>query len=206
MSPFENVERGESLLETRQTQYKGLKSLAVIGLVVLAPLAANFMIASWVLSMINAIPGDKFFQFTDYRLVNQFLKGGLVMIVGGILIVTTGKLFSTKKGSQLENRIDMFFLKIPLISTVYTITKTAADTVFTKKEDFKHPVKIPFGGIKFTGFRTGHSTEDGDVVFIPTSPNITSGFVLEIDEERLERTDEDLEGALKRILSAGFSK
>ncbi|WEL19072.1 DUF502 domain-containing protein [Candidatus Nanohalococcus occultus] len=182
------------------------KRLAVVGIIVLTPLAANFLLASWLLQIVGSIPGNEFFQITPYPVLNHLIKGSLIVVLGSVLIIGTGKLFSTRKGSMLESRMDLIFLQIPLISSVYTITKTAADTVFRKKDDFKHPVKIDFNGVQFTGFQTGNCSKDGrKVVFVPTAPNITSGFVVEVTEDQLVKTDETLEDALKRILSAGFS-
>ena len=58
-----------------------------------------------------------------------------------------------------------------------------------------------------TAFKTGKRTEDGRaVVFLPTAPNITTGFVMEVDPADIEETDEKVEDALTRILSAGFGE
>ena len=50
----------------------------------------------------------------------------------------------------------------------------------------------------------GDTADGRDVLFLPTSPNITTGFVLEVDPADYEETDERVEDALTRILSAGF--
>ena len=56
-----------------------------------------------------------------------------------------------------------------------------------------------------TAFNTGKTTEDGRaVLFLPTAPNITTGFVIEVDPDAYETTDETVEDALTRVLSAGF--
>jgi uncharacterized membrane protein len=58
-----------------------------------------------------------------------------------------------------------------------------------------------------TAFKTGRRTEDGRVVlFMPTAPNITTGFVIEVDPADVTETDETVEEALTRILSAGFAE
>ena len=58
-----------------------------------------------------------------------------------------------------------------------------------------------------TAFKTGKRTEDGrDVLFLPTAPNITTGFVVEVDPDAYEETDERVEDALTRVLSAGFGE
>ena len=58
-----------------------------------------------------------------------------------------------------------------------------------------------------TAFKTGREAPDGrKLLFLPTAPNITSGFVIEVDEEDIIETDENVEEALTRILSAGFGE
>ena len=47
-----------------------------------------------------------------------------------------------------------------------------------------------------TAFKTGKVTEDGrEVLFLPTSPNITTGFVIEVESSRITELDEDVEDA-----------
>jgi uncharacterized membrane protein len=58
-----------------------------------------------------------------------------------------------------------------------------------------------------TAFKTGKRTKDGrEVLFMPTAPNITTGFVMEVESEDITETDERVEEALTRILSAGFAE
>jgi uncharacterized membrane protein len=58
-----------------------------------------------------------------------------------------------------------------------------------------------------TAFKTGKRTKDGrEVLFMPTAPNITTGFVMEVESEDITETNERVEEALTRILSAGFAE
>jgi uncharacterized membrane protein len=59
--------------------------------------------------------------------------------------------------------------------------------------------------MRMTGFKTGKRTDDGrDILFLPTAPNITTGFVVEVDPDSYTEVDETVEEALTRVLSAGF--
>jgi len=61
--------------------------------------------------------------------------------------------------------------------------------------------------MRMTAFKTGKSTDDGrDVLFLPTAPNITTGFVVEVDPDAYREIDETVEDSLTRILSAGFGE
>jgi uncharacterized membrane protein len=183
-----------------------LKASAVTGLIVLAPFAATLLFIQWFLGFFNGFPGAQLFQVSSYALVNQFIKLGMVVSALGVSAIGVGRVFSTKRGERLEKRIDSIFTELPVIGTVYSITKTAADTVFRRTEDFEDPVKLSYQGLRLTAFQTGNSSSDGrKMVFVPTSPNITSGFVIEVEEDRLEETDESLEQAFTKVLSAGFS-
>ena len=70
------------------------------------------------------------------------------------------------------------------------------------------PVKVEvWGGMRVTAFKTGKQTADGRLlVFLPTSPNVTSGLLMEVDPEDVTETDEHVEDALGRILRAGFGE
>jgi uncharacterized membrane protein len=58
-----------------------------------------------------------------------------------------------------------------------------------------------------TAFKTGKRMKVGrEVLFMPTAPNITTGFVMEVESDEITETDERVEEALTRILSAGFAE
>jgi uncharacterized membrane protein len=74
--------------------------------------------------------------------------------------------------------------------------------------EFQQPVKVePWPNMRLTAFKTGKTTDDGrEVVFMPTAPNITTGFVMELDPADIQEVDESVEDALTRVLSAGFGE
>jgi uncharacterized membrane protein len=188
------------------SEKSGLKRMVVAGLIILSPFVATYMVVKWFIGIFHGFPGDELFYVTAYPILNDLLKAGALTAASGLLIVVVGKFASTRKGSLFEKKLDVFFMRLPFIGSVYSITKTAMDTVLRKKEDFEHPVKLNYNGMKFTAFQTGRCVEEGKrLVFVPTSPNITSGFVIEVDESQIEETEETLEQAFTRVLSAGFS-
>jgi len=68
-------------------------------------------------------------------------------------------------------------------------------------------VLLVWSGMRMTAFKTGKTTEDGrELLFLPTAPNITTGFVVEVEPSEFEETDESVEDALTRVLSAGFGE
>lgn len=174
------------------------------GLIFLSPIIITLAIVFWILGLMSGVPATGFLEITSYYYVNQAIKLIVISVLGGIAVAGIGKFASTGYGTRLEDGVDRTIGKTPILGTVYSATKTTADTVLGSS-DFGHPVKVDLGGMKITGFETGNGCKRGqNLVFIPTSPNITSGFLVEIDEQWVTRTDETKTEAITRVLSAGF--
>lgn len=184
-----------------------LKRNLASGVVVIAPVVATAYVLWWGYSKLAALPGATLFELTGVGVVDEVIKVGVatVMIVGGLAV--TGWLVRTALGVILHRRIDELANRIPGLRLVYNATQMAIETLLGDTGEFQEPVKLELGPARVTGFRTGNTTDDGRaVVFMPTSPNITSGYVIEVEEEDLEPSDETVEEALTRILSAGFGE
>lgn len=183
------------------------KKPAVAGLIVVLPLAVVLLVVNWLFSKISQIPGNQYFNLTSFYYVNQTFKLAMLLALSAVIVTGVGRIVRTDRGFQLEKILDRIFDMIPFIGSVYNMTKVTTETVMGGAEDFSRPVKIQHGSFRLTGFKTGNKTKDGrDIVFMPTAPNITSGLVLELDEEKIEDADETAEEALTRILSAGFGE
>lgn len=144
-------------------------------------------------------------NLTQVTIVNDFLKLGFTILSLYIVVISVGRLFKTERGFKIEKAFDEAVDQIPVISTVYSVVKVSLDTLFTGPEEFQKPVTIDLNGLNITGFKTGNKTADGkDIIFVPTAPNITSGFVVELEEERYEESDKTVQEALTKILSAGL--
>lgn len=181
------------------------KEPAISGAVVVTPILVTFFVILWLFEKLNQVPGNSYFNITQYFYINQLVKLGVLLTLGTVIVTGIGRFVRTKTGFRIEKGFDALIDRIPLLGSVYNITKVTADTVLTGPEGFREPAKMDFNGLRITAFRTGNQTDDGrEVVFMPTSPNITTGFVIEADPERLEDSDETAEQALTRVLSAGF--
>lgn len=175
------------------------------GFIVVAPVLVTVAAVAWAYTWIDDIPGDSYFQLTEFFYFNQTVKMISLLAIGLLLTATVGRFVRTRRGFEAERALDSFFDSIPVVGTIYSITKVTVDTVLGGAEDFRGTVKIDLDGFRLTGFKTGNLSPDGrDVIFVPTSPNITTGFVLEVEDHRFIESDETVEDALVRILSAGF--
>lgn len=177
----------------------------VSGVVVVAPVAVTLYVILWVYRRIAALPGAKLFEVTGVPLIDDLLKVVVSIFIIVFLLAGIGSLVRTALGVILQRQVDRIANRIPGLRLVYNATKMGIETLLGETEEFNRPVKIEIGDLRFTAFKTGNVTDDGrETIFLPTSPNITTGFVIEVDDEWLEETDEDVEDALTRILSAGF--
>jgi uncharacterized membrane protein len=180
------------------------------GLVVLVPLLVIAAVVSWLYNQILGLPflSSIIAQDATGSIPVEVVRVAIVIVVFAMLVLAVGYLMRTTVGRLIEAGIDDVINRVPVIRIVYNASKLAVETALSGTEDLQKPVRLEtWPGIRMTAFKTGKQTEDGrEVLFMPTAPNITTGFVMEVESERLEETDERVEEALTRILSAGFAE
>lgn len=140
---------------------------------------------------------------------------GLGIIITFIVIIIIGVITTNFIGKWFVNLGEQIVDKIPLVRSIYLLAKQVLETLFSKdKESFKKVVMLeyPRRGIYSIGFITGVAR--GEIqektnqkvlnVFVPTSPNPTSGFLLMVPEDDIIPLDMDVDAAFKLILSGGM--
>lgn len=170
------------------------------GLIVLSPILVTILVMFWLYG-----------QIADLPIVRQVPGPFGVLIAVGVfimLVFSIGYLMRTTAGRLVEARLDTAMNRVPLIRVLYNASKLAVETAVSGTDDLQQPVRLEtWNGIHMTAFQTGKRSDSGrEVLFLPTAPNITTGFVIEVDSERIEPTGETVEQALTRILSAGFAE
>lgn len=135
---------------------------------------------------------------------------GLGFIITILLVYGAGLLVKQYVGNRLLIFFESMVLKIPYAQTVYNATKDISNSVFKKeKVAFKQPVLIDFPreGAKSIGFISNESVyikgEEKVAVFVPTTPNPTSGFMIFAAKEDLDYLDISVEEATKMVISLG---
>jgi uncharacterized membrane protein len=173
---------------------------AASGLVVLLPIIVTLYIVHWLYKQIAQVP----LPGVD----NELYQVALTIVVFTMLVLSVGYMMRTAVGSLVEGAIDNVMNRLPGLRVVYNASKMAAETALSDTTDLQAPVKLEtWEGMRMTAFKTGKTTEDGrELLFLPTAPNITTGFVVEMDPSDFEETDETVEDALTRVLSAGFGE
>ncbi|PSQ33568.1 hypothetical protein BRD09_00460 [Halobacteriales archaeon SW_10_68_16] len=169
------------------------------GLIVLLPLLVTVFVLLWLYNRLAQIP---------VPVASPPLRVALTLVVFVLLVFSIGYMMRTALGTVVESTLDDLMNRLPGLRVVYNASKMAVETAVSGTEGLQTPVKIePWPGVRMTAFKTGKQTADGrDVLFFPTAPNITTGFVIEMDSADYEETSESVEDALTRLLSAGFGE
>ncbi len=172
------------------------------GLIVLLPILVTLYVVYWILSRLASVAP------LSGTLTNPIASALLTLVVFVLVVLATGYLMRTAFGSIIEDTIDHLFNRLPGLRIVYNASKMGVETALTGTGDLQAPVRIEvWDGLRMTAFKTGKHTADGrDILFLPTSPNITTGYVVEVKPGEYEEIDESVEEALTRVLSAGFGE
>ena len=177
------------------------------GLVVLVPVLATVFVITYLYDFLFDII-TRTGILDNYETIPAEAYVPLALAFFLLFVLAVGYLMRTTVGDIIERVLDDVFNAIPGLRIVYNASKMAAETAFSCTGDLQSPVKLEvWDGLRMTAFKTGKTTEDGrDVLFLPTSPNITTGFVIEVEPHEYDETDESVEDALTRVLSAGFGE
>ncbi len=187
---------------------KKLRQSFITGLLVVTPL----VISLWILYNIFE-KADGLLGALITRLIGRYVPGlGIILLI--IVIITAGIFARNYIGRKLINWGNLVLFRIPLFNKIYIALKQIFEvflgerkTVFQRVVLFQYPRK----GIYSLGFVTSESkgevqdkTEQNTVnVFLPTTPNPTSGFLLFVPEEDLIRLDMSVEEGIKLVISGG---
>ena len=184
------------------------------GLLFLGPLLITLLIVRLLVRWFDAI-----FLLLPPNLLPEsvlpFPVPGLVLILALILLFLTGVLVRNYLGNILVVFWEKIIARVPLVNTLYVSSKQLVLTLTRKKNrNFKQGVLVQFprAGTYALGFVTGMPTGElrekipADVVnvFVPTTPNPTSGYYLLIPREEIIDLEMGVEDAFKVLVSGGL--
>ena len=188
-----------------------LRNYFIAGVVVLIPIGFTLYLSKVLIGISsNLIP--KNLNPNHYL---PFDIPGIEILISLLLITLVGGLSLSFFGRRILKLIDDLFKRIPFLRTVYSAIVQMTET-FSKKDDDKKSVVLieyPRKGVWAVGFATKENTgEMADKtnkklinVFVPTTPNPTSGFLLMFPIEDVIYLNMSFEEASKFIVSAGTS-
>ena len=188
-----------------------LRNYFITGVVVLIPIGFTLYLSKILISISSKLLPENINP-------NSYLPyaiPGIEIIISVIFITIVGGLSLSFLGKKILKLIDDLFKKIPFLRTVYSAILQMTET-FSKKDDSKKSVVLieyPRKGVWAVGFATKENTTEMATktkqklinVFIPTTPNPTSGFLLMFPIDEVIYLDMSFEDASKFIVSAGTS-
>ena len=200
------------------TKIKKKKSLTLIlrnyfitGVVVLIPIGFTLYLTKFIVSVSSKIIPENINP-------NSYLPyaiPGMEILISVIFITIVGGLSLSFLGKRILKLIDDLFKRIPFLRTIYSAILQMTETFSNKENDKKSVVLVeyPRKGVWAVGFATKENK--GEMakktnqklinVFVPTTPNPTSGFLLMFQVEEVIHLNMSFEEASKFIVSAGTS-
>ena len=192
-----------------------IKNYLLTGILVSAPVFITFWIVLSLVKFFDKLitPLIPYYINPNYYLPRDVPGLGLIILI--ILLIIIGFLTASFFGRFLLKKTESLISKIPLIKIFYKTIKQIIETIFkNNSKAFREVVLLeyPRKGIWVLGFTTGQV--EGAVkkkikgnlinVFVPTTPNPTSGFLLMVPKTQLKYLDVKVDDAIKTIVSAGI--
>jgi uncharacterized membrane protein len=185
-----------------------LRRYFLVGLVVSAPVGLTVFVLAWVFNLLDSILGDPLQNLLKVRIpgLGFLLLAAFVLVVGWVVHHAVGR--------QLLYWWNQALVRFPITGRIYdTLSQIVQGLLGEQRRIFRRAVLIPYptDGLWAVAFVTSEdpgvvSTSVGEPcanVFVPTTPNPTSGFMLVVPRARLRELPISIEDAMKLIISAG---
>ena len=188
-----------------------LRNYFITGVVVLIPIGFTLYLSKILIGLSSKLLPENI-NPNSYL---PFAIPGIEIIISLIFITIVGGLSLSFLGKKILKLIDDLFKRIPLLRTIYSAISQMTET-FSKKDNDKKSVVLveyPRKGVWAVGFATRENTTEMATktnhklinVFVPTTPNPTSGFLLMFPIDEVIYLNMTFEEASKFIVSAGTS-
>ncbi|MDX9716966.1 DUF502 domain-containing protein [Thauera sp. AutoDN2] len=190
-----------------------MKKYFITGLLIWIPLTITFMVLAWIVSSLDAILLWLPEQYHPRKYIGFDLPG--TGVAASLLIVFfTGLVAANVLGQKIVQLWEALLARIPVVKSIYYSVKQVSDTLFSSNgQAFRKAllVQYPRHGTWTIAFLTGkpggdaanHLQGDYVSVYVPTTPNPTSGFFLMLPRIDVIELDMSVDEALKYIISMG---
>ena len=191
---------------------KRLRNYFISGLLFWVPLALTVFVIKFFLELINNLVPQKYLPEAIFNLDTTIPGSGIILVL--IVILVTGVMVTNILGRKLVALWEKVLNKIPGFRNVYNVLKKVSDTVFnTSTESFRKAflIQYPSKGIWVIAFQSGDYRGEAESIigeeimnlFVPTTPNPTSGFFVMMAKKDAFELDMSVEEAFKLVISAG---
>ena len=198
-------------IEKKRSFFKNVRNYFFAGVVVLIPIGITLYLTLFLISISSKILPREINpnHYLPYEIP------GLEIVISLILITFIGWLSLSFLGKKLLDIFNKLLKKIPILRTIYSAITQMTETFTKSDRSGKNVVLVeyPRKGVWAVGFAT--KDNEGEIsnktnkslvnVFVPTTPNPTSGFLLMFSKEEVIYLDMSFEEASKFIVSAGTS-
>lgn len=190
-----------------------MKRYLIAGLLVWVPLGVTFIVIRFLVELL-----DNSLLLVPARYRPDALFGvhipGLGVVLSAVIVVGTGMFVAHLFGNKLVALWERFLARIPLVRSVYSSVKQMMETVFsTGGQSFRKVLLIEYPRKGLWTVALQSSTDVGEAqakvgeevvnIFVPTTPNPTSGFFMIIPKKDVIELDMSVDDGLKMIMSAG---
>lgn len=195
-----------------------MRNVFIAGLLVTIPIAFTFFILNFLFNKLDRAVSPSFTKVLIYwgvPVAENFRIPGVGIFMTVTIIFLIGLLATNIFGKKLVHLGEKIVEKIPVVRNIYTGTKQVISALVDADiETFSQVVLVEFPrkGIHAIGFVTretqgeiqAKTDEDMVNVFVPTTPNPTSGFLVFIPKDETVKLSMTIEEAIKYVISGGI--
>ncbi len=190
-----------------------LKKYLIAGILVWLPLGVTVLVIKLFVDLMDRILLLIPPEYTPEQVLG-FSIPGLGVIISIAIILLTGMIAANLLGGKLVALWESILARIPLVRSIYSAVKQLTETLFSSSgQSFRKVLMIeyPRRGLWTLAFQTGTDVgeaqqktgEDVVNVYVPTTPNPTSGFFLMVPKKDVIELDMSVDEGLKMIISMG---
>jgi len=192
-----------------------MRKYIIAGLLVWMPLGITFLVIRAIVGLLDRTLLLLPEPYQPDNLLGMHIPG-LGVLLAAILVLTTGMIVANFLGKRLFVSWEHFLARIPLVRSLYAAIKQIMEAVLsTDAQSFRKVLLIeyPRKGVWSLAFLTSDNLGEVQAktssevisVFIPTTPNPTSGFIIMVPKDDVIELDMAVEDGLKMIISLGVA-
>ena len=189
-----------------------LRNYLISGLLFWIPLILTIIVIKFFLEFVDSLIPQEYLPEAVFNLETSIPGSGIILLF--LIILITGIFVTNILGRRLVALWERLLNRIPGFRNIYNILKKVSDTVLnTSSQSFKKAflIQYPSKGIWVIAFQSGDYRGEAESIigeeiinlFVPTTPNPTSGFFVLIPKKDAFELDISVEEAFKLVISAG---
>ncbi len=201
----------ELIKKAREVEPPPFRRNFVTGLITLAPVLITLYVIWVIVAAIGGKLASILSHFPLLSWIPQFFLTLVALVLLVFIIYVVGIFSSSFIGREILGYGESIIEKIPFVRSIYIGTKQLINAFSTQNRSFAHAVLVefPYEGSFAIGFITNSEkwrTRRGNLlnVFIPTTPNPTSGWYIIVEESKVKYLNISIEDAIKMVVSGGL--